>query len=319
MRAAGLLFSAWLSLAAGAAELSPVAGALEYGLRPRPVAPDTYVVEGRTEHFSRDNGGNIVNTGFIVTDAGVVVIDTGPSRLYGKQLREAIARITDQPVVRVYNTHHHPDHFLGNQAFRDVAILATAETRRGIETEGPDFASNMYRLAGDWMRGTELVVPTATVQSGEETLGGHRLAFFTLAGHTGSDLAVFDHTTGVLFAGDLVFNRRAPTTPHARIDAWLDSLERLAALDFKVLVPGHGPVVADSSAIAATADYLRWLTGSLAAAADSGQAMAEVLYRPLPERFRDLAVLRGEYMRSVAHLFPALERRALEAAGREER
>ncbi|HAW39797.1 MAG TPA: MBL fold metallo-hydrolase, partial [Pseudomonas sp.] len=46
-------------------------------------------------------GGNIVNTGFIVTDSGVVVIDSGPSRRYGEAMREAIARVTDRPIIKV--------------------------------------------------------------------------------------------------------------------------------------------------------------------------------------------------------------------------
>ena len=89
----------------------------DYGLSPRQVAEDTWVVVGRNEDFSFENGGNIVNSAFIVTSEGVVVIDSGPSRRFGEQLRAAIARITDQPILRVLNTHHHPDHFLGNQAF----------------------------------------------------------------------------------------------------------------------------------------------------------------------------------------------------------
>ena len=51
------------------------------------IADDTWVLTGRSEDFSFTNGGNIVNTAFIVTQAGVLVIDSGPSRAYGEQLR----------------------------------------------------------------------------------------------------------------------------------------------------------------------------------------------------------------------------------------
>ena len=81
----------------------------DYGLSPVKIAEDTWVLTGRSEDFSFSNGGNIVNTAFIVTREGVVVIDSGPSRLYGEQLRRSIARISDKPVKLVLNTHHHPD------------------------------------------------------------------------------------------------------------------------------------------------------------------------------------------------------------------
>ncbi len=107
----------WLTWAMLLCATQSVFAARDYALEPQQVAPNTYVLIGANEHFSFANGGNIANTGFIVTDDGVVVIDTGPSRLYGEQMIAAIRAVTDQPIVRVYNTHLHPDHFLGNQAF----------------------------------------------------------------------------------------------------------------------------------------------------------------------------------------------------------
>ena len=236
----------WCWVGLGLVCSSLAAAELDYQLQPRKIAADTYVLEGSTEHFSRTNGGNIVNSAFIVTETGVVVIDSGPSWHYGRQLRSAIADITDKSIQRVYVTHLHPDHFLGNQAFQDVEIAALSGTIRGIEIQGQDFAANMYRLVGDWMRGTEPVPPTVVLQPGIEEFGGHRLELLALGGHAGDDLAIYDHTTRVLFAADLVFNQRTPTTPHAEINVWLADLERLKVLDFSVLVPGHGPVATDA-------------------------------------------------------------------------
>lgn len=291
------------------------AAELDYRLQPLEIAPGTYVVEGSTQHFSRDNGGNIVNVGFIVTDAGVVVIDTGPSRRYGEQLRAAIGEVTEQPIERVYITHQHPDHFLGNQAFHDVDIYALPGTIQVIREQGDGLAENLYNLVGDWMLGTEPVVPNREVNQGSVEVGGHRLELLAFSGHTGADLAILDHHTGVLFAGDLVFNRRTPTTPSAHIDTWLADLATLKRLDFTVLVPGHGPVVMDTTPMAATGEYLRWLGQHLQGAAGRGLSMAETMVLPLPERFDDLSVLEVEYQRSVVHLFPNLE---LESLGDED-
>ena len=284
---------------------------MDYGLAPEKIADDTWVLTGRSEDFSFTNGGNIVNTAFIVTQAGVLVIDSGPSRAYGEQLRRAIARITRQPVVRVINTHHHPDHFLGNQAFAPDTLAALPGTIHGIHTEGGSFNDNMYRLAGDWMAGTEPVAPIQPLAAGPLELGGHQFELIALEGHTGADLAILDRSTGVLFAGDLVFHDRAPTTPHARLPAWQASLDTLEALPFRHLVPGHGPVANDAGPIRQTRAWLGWLDRTLRQAADEGLDMTEALALPLPAEFRRLAVVDAEYRRSVGQLYPALEQQTL--------
>lgn len=306
------LLPALLLLAVG---LASARAEWDYRLQPRQVAADTWVLEGRLEDFSFANGGNIVNTAFIATPAGVVVIDSGPSRRYGEQFLATIRRVTDKPVAKVLITHHHPDHFLGNQAFPAGALAALPETIHGIRNEGKAFTENMYRLNGDWMKDTEMVVPGQALAPGILEIGGHRLELLALEGHTQADLAVFDHTTGVLFGGDLVFHQRAPTTPHARIGLWLASLERLAALPLGVVVPGHGPVSQDAAPLGQTRDYLAWLNRSMTEGAAAGLDMTEMLTRPLPKEFRHLAVEPEEYQRSVSHLYPAAEQAVLEGQG----
>lgn len=304
------LCSALMSGSAGAAG----AASFDYGLQPRLVAPDTYVLEGRNEDFSSANGGNIVNTAFVVTGAGVLVVDTGPSRRYGEALRAAIAQVTPQPVVRVFITHQHPDHFLGAQAFPPASLEALPGTIAAIARDGEGLNANMYRLNGDWMAGTEVVAPQHAVAPGEFALGDHRFRLLALDGHTGADLALFDASTGVLFAGDLAFHDRAPTTPQAQIKPWLAALDSLMALPFSLVVPGHGPVSRDASPLTQTRAYLVWLQATLEQAAAAGLDMGETLALPLPPEIRTLAVARDEYRRSVGHLFPALENSALQGA-----
>ena len=97
-----------------------------YALTPRAIAPGTWVLEGAVDDFRPANGCNIINTAFIATGAGVVVVNTGPSRRYGEQQRQAIARVTDEPVVKVLNLNLHPDYFFGNQAWVDRPTAALA-------------------------------------------------------------------------------------------------------------------------------------------------------------------------------------------------
>ncbi len=291
----------------------PAYAELRYTLQPRQIADDVWLLEGSTDNFDKANGGNIVNTGFIVTAAGVVVIDSGPSRRYGEAMRAAIASVTDRPVIKLLLTHHHPDHVLGNQAFADVPIAALAGTTELLREQGNAMAENMYRLVGDWMRGTEVVLPSETLAPGKLEIGGRSLRLLALRGHTGADLAILDERSGVLFAGDILFYQRALTTPNSPgLDVWLEDLDTLEALPWKRLVAGHGPVADDAAPFVQMRDYLGWLDGLLREAASGGADMNEVIQSPIPERFAGISLTRYELIRSVSHLYPRYEAMALQ-------
>jgi quinoprotein relay system zinc metallohydrolase 1 len=284
---------------------------LDYRLHARELGNGVYVVEGANADFRVANGCNIINTGFIVTGAGVLVVNTGPSRRYGEQLRALIARTTREVVVKVIHLNLHPDYFLGNQAFADVPRLATATTRSGMQREAKAYEDNLYRLCGDWMKGTEALLPDAEAEPGVQRIGKHEIELIELRGHTPSDLVLVDRTAGLVFAGGLVFANRAPTTPHAEVDAWRTSLRTLATLRFRALVPSHGPVQTDAGAIAGTERYLAWIDRSFREAAERGLDMNEVLRIPVPAEFRDWAAFDTEYIRNVANLYPRYERAVL--------
>ena len=284
------------------------ASAFDHGLRARALAPGVFVVDGANADFApASNGCNIINTGFITTGAGVVVINTGPSRLYGEQLRALIARTTAEPVVQVVHLNLHPDYFLGNQAFADVPRRATALTQAGMQREAAGYATNLYRLCGDWMKGTEVVLPDTPLTAGTWSVGTRVFELRELRGHTDSDLVLVDTASGVAFAGGLVFVDRIPTTPHAQIDAWLTSLRALDDPRIRVLVPSHGPVRGDTAGIEQTRRYLNWLDSSFRDAASRGLDMNELLRAPVPDEFRGWAAFEAEFTRNVAHLYPRYE------------
>lgn len=302
----------WLGLAMG-----PAQAELSYDLQPRQIAEGVWLLEGSTDNFAQANGGNIVNIGFIETDDGVLVIDSGPSRRYGEALRRVIEQTTGKPVLQLLLTHHHPDHVLGNQAFSDVPIAALAGTRDLLREQGEALTENMYRLVGDWMRGTELLLPTQTLQAGELRIGQRRLRLLALRGHSGADLAIFDERSGVLFAGDLLFYQRALTTPGTPgLDAWLSDIEQLQALPWQQIVPGHGPIARDNAPFVQMRDYLGWLDQLLRRGAEQGAEMNELIRSPIPARFAGVSLSRYELIRSVSHLYPRYERAQLERVDR---
>jgi quinoprotein relay system zinc metallohydrolase 1 len=308
--ARGLLFAALLGVAAARAQ-APDPSTFDLGLQARALAPGVYVVEGANADFSPANGCNIINTGFIVTGAGVLVVNTGASRRQGEQLRALISRTTAEPVVRVLHLNLHPDYFLGNQAFADVPRAATAATAAGMAREGAAYASNLYRVCGDWMKGTEPLLPDTAAAAGPLRIGERDFELLEMAGHTASDLVLIDRRSGVAFVGGLVFAQRVPTTPHAQLDAWLASLDALAARGYTQIVPSHGPVQRGVEGIDATRRYLRWLDSAFSTAAQQGLEMSEVLALPVPAEYRAWAAFTTEYLRNVAHLYPRYEQQAL--------
>lgn len=306
------------ALAASLVSATAWSAGFEYRLQPRKVAEGVYALIGERENFSRENGGNIVNTGFIIGESGVIVIDSGPSKAYGEQQRAAIAKLTAKPVVQILLTHAHPDHVLGSQAYADVPVFALPGTTTTLTRSGDALLGNLYRLVGDAMLGTELRLPDAVAADSALTVAGRRLRLIAGRGHTDADLMVLDQATGTLFSGDLVFFQRALTTPDADIPVWLATLDAIQGLDVRTLVPGHGPVTDDRLGIEQTRDYLQWLRDSLQGAARRGLDMPEVLKLAIPERFQSLAVLATEYERSVTHLYPAYELNTLPIAPRSE-
>ena len=190
--------------------------------------------------------------------------------------------------------------------------MCIRDSIKNINNEGAGFADNLYLMVGDWMRGTDVLAPNKVVKAGKVIIGEHQLELLALSGHTSSDMALFDHSTGVLFSGDLIFHKRTLTTPHAKIDQWLKTLNVLDELSLNVLVPGHGPVSNDKAPIKEMVDYLTWLDATFTQAANDGFTMTDAMGIELPNRFQSNALLKSEFPRSVTHLFPRYENKIFE-------
>lgn len=283
------------------------AAPLRYPMNPIEIAPGAWMLVGADEAITSKNGGAIANITILDTTEGAVVIDTGPSRRYGVQLAEVAKRLTGKPVIRAFITHFHPDHVFGCQPFGAEALAAPSGVIEGLKQSGEDFASAMYYLAGDWMRGTEVVLPKRIVETGLEEIGQRRLRTLVLGGHTDSDLAIFDEHSGLLIAGDLAFLDRAPTTPHADLGVWQESLKTLREASASELVPGHGPMSQPLASLDQTSDWLKLIEDRIRGAFDRGLDMTEAMAEPLPSWTDKIALARYEFERSVMHFYPKLE------------
>ena len=284
-----------------------VSAPLRYDLKAEKLTDGIWLIAGQQEAITRANGGAIANIAILDSKAGAIVVDTGPSRLFGEALSKLATELTGKPLVRVYNTHFHPDHVFGNQAFDRDTIAAPKGVIDGLSAHGNGFSDAMYYIAGDWMRGTEVIIPGHILDGSVEDFGDRRLRPLLMRGHTSSDLVLFDEASGFLFAGDLVFLDRAPTTPHADIERWRISLANLGGIPHRRLVPGHGPAENSARGMEQTRRWLETIPPLIRDAFEKGLDISEASALPLPEWTATIALARYEFERTVNHLYPRLE------------
>lgn len=244
---------------------NPAAAAAGGGFDVVEVRPGVFVHQGRHVGLDHPDRDDIANTGFIIGDECVAVVDPGGSVANGLALRQAIRARSDLPVCYVFLTHVHFDHVLGASAFvrpsdpEPPVVVGHARLVPAIEGNRRFFAENFGTELGDDPALARVVAPTETV-TGEARfdLGGRTLhARAHGVAHTDADLSVYDDATGTLFTGDLVFRERIPVLDGSLL-GWFDELSVLAGRRPDYVVPGHGTPVAGFEA--ATADLERYLT-----------------------------------------------------------
>ncbi len=279
----------------------------DFKLKPIKINKNSYYFYGKEEYFSKENGGDISNTAFIITKNSVILIDTGTSVEYANQVKAEITKITKNPIKYVINTHHHPDHFLGNKAFEKELIYATSKTNEEIKDYGELYVSNMVNLIGKTIYSTRAKAANKELNTNKLILDDYELSIFYLQGHTKSDVAILDKNTKTLYTSDLVFNKRALATPHANIEKWIKSLEKLKKLDFKILVPGHGKVSFGKEVIDENIYYLRFLDNTLKNGIKEGLNIFEILEKDVPDEIKKYSMFKEEFERSVINLYKKYE------------
>ena len=280
----------------------------DYKLKAIKLSENSYYFYGKEEYFSKENGGDIANASFIITANSVILIDTGSSKSYGEQVKNQIEKITSKPIKYILNTHHHPDHFLGNSAFSSSDIYAAEFTKNEIEQNGDLYIVNLVNLVGEAMNNTKIKAPNQVLTAKTLDLDGYKLDIFHLDGHTQSDIVIYDENTKILYASDLVFNKRTLTTPHANMQNWLKSLEELEKINYSILVPGHGLASKTKEPIKENIAYLNYLDNTLKNSVKEGLDVFEILEKPIPKEFESFTMFKEEFERSVINLYPSYEK-----------
>jgi glyoxylase-like metal-dependent hydrolase (beta-lactamase superfamily II) len=196
-----------------------------------------------------ENQGMMSNVTFVVTSQGVVILDSGSSLQIGQMAIRMIARVTDRPVVAVFNSHYHGDHWLGNHAFAQVwgpqlpihALPGTIEAIKG--TAGSSWRGLLERWTQQSTLGTQVVAPNTPVAHGQVLRWGDtsfRMHHYGTA-HTPSDLCVEVVEDRVTMVGDIAMTNRIANMDDGSYRGTFKYYEALQkAVGAQLWVPGHG-------------------------------------------------------------------------------
>jgi glyoxylase-like metal-dependent hydrolase (beta-lactamase superfamily II) len=216
------------------------------------------------------------NTGVIVGDDAVMVIDAQATPLMAREVIRRIRRVTDKPIEYLVLSHYHAVRVLGASAYRAREIIASEATRGLISERGKqDMASEIGRFPR-LFRGARtipgLTWPTLVFKERMTVMLG-KLEVHILhpgPGHTGGDTVVWVPSQRVLFSGDLVEYQAGVYTGDAHLEVWPETLAKLQALKPRALVPGRGPALTTPAACARAIRYTQDFVRGLYACAQRG-------------------------------------------------
>jgi glyoxylase-like metal-dependent hydrolase (beta-lactamase superfamily II) len=260
------------------------------------------------------------NTGVIVGDDAVMVVDTQATPVMARDVIAKIRSVTDKPIRYVVLSHYHAVRVLGASAYGADHVIASQDTRDLIVERGEqDYKSEYERFprlfqAVDSIPG--LTWPNITFK-GEMTiwLGRTEVKLLQLGrGHTKGDTVAWLPAEKVLFSGDLVEYNATPYTGDAYLTDWPQTLDRVAALGAEKLVPGRGDALTTPATVKAALDGTRAFVTQMYEAVRAGRAAGRPLKQVYAETYAALKPKFGEWV-IFDHCLPFDVSRAYDEAG----
>lgn len=236
------------------------------------------------------------NAGLVIGDGAAAVIDTAWDLRLTRRILAAVAARTDAPITTAIATHGDGDHVNGFQLLPHATLVGSEATAADIAMERPSglrrsqLGCRVLRTAavgpprrfgayvGSMLdpfdfAGIKLRAPDRTfVSQLDLEVGGRELRLRRLGpAHTEGDTIVHVPSTGTVFAGDLLFTGVTPNSWSGAVDTWRTALARIADLEPKVVVPGHGPA-GGLEAVAELDRYWAWLQAQATPLLRGGQS-----------------------------------------------
>lgn len=281
------------------------------------VSPMSWYVEGLNALGSGANQNFISNAAFVVTPAGVVVIDALGSPALADRLIAEISNITPLPVTHVIVTHYHADHIYGLQSFvaNGARIIAHRAAQEYINSDTAQIRLQASRQTlAPWVDArTRLISADEWIDGPKElVVGGVRFLLQPVGpSHTPEDLVVFLPKEKILFAGDLVFRGRIPYVGQADSGHWIKALQALLAFETDTIVPGHGPLSSQARHdMELTRDYLVYLRDTMGQAAKNMEPFDDAYRATNWTKFEGLPLFRVANRMNAYNTYLLMERDA---------
>jgi glyoxylase-like metal-dependent hydrolase (beta-lactamase superfamily II) len=284
-------------------------GSLLYA-KPVEVIPNVWTATGATAPATYENSGHNNNYTFVITGAGVVVVNSG-SYLLAQALHKEILEITDQPVVLVINENGQGHASLGNGYWKEqgVPILAHADTVHEIEESGAASLARLKRVSKEKAEGSRVELPTETFSEKRIVELGDTPIEVLWLGHSHSvgDIVVWLPNERLVISGDMAFHERMlPVFETTDTRLWLESWQRFEALQALYVIPGHGHPTNMAQVRRYTRDYLLFLRGEVQALLDEGDDL-QGAYMIDQSRYAHLDTFDELASRNAGRLFEQME------------
>ena len=227
------------------------------------------------------------NTGVIIGDAGVMVVDAQATPRLAAKVVERIRGVTDKPITHVVLTHYHAVRVLGASAYGARDVVMSAAARAMVAERGAEDWESEFRRFPRLFQGHEsipgLTWPTLTFDRAMTVFMGRRRVELRFLGraHTAGDIVAFVPDAGVMFTGDIVEYRSACYCGDAHLRDWPATLEAIRACDLDAIAPGRGDALVGRQMVAAaldgTADFVRSTYRAVARVALGGGSLKEAM------------------------------------------
>jgi glyoxylase-like metal-dependent hydrolase (beta-lactamase superfamily II) len=259
------------------------------------------------------------NTGIVIGDDAVMVIDTQATPVMAEDVIRHIRSVTDLPIKYVLMSHYHAVRVLGASAYRPQEIIASQDTYDLIVERGAqDMKSEIERFPR-LFRAVEtipgLTWPTMTFK-GEMTLwlGKLEVRLMQLGrGHTKGDTVAWLPQQKILVSGDLVEVDATPYAGDAYFKDWPKTLDNIAALQPVALVPGRGAALTSPEMVQRGLAGTRAFVSDLYAAVQSGAKQGKSLRDIYKDAHASLKPKYGQWV-IFDHCMPFDVTRALDEA-----
>lgn len=256
-----------------------------------PLTEKVFVMHGPKESPNWINMGFINNPSFIESKNGIIMIDPSGTYQAGLKILEEVAKITPKPILAVFNTHIHADHWFANHAIKEAYPKVTIYGHSKMITQakgekGRYWLSLMSKLTEGRSDGTKIIPPDQAVDEGEILIidgQSFRIHQQGIA-HTDTDILIEHIESKTIFLGDNSFNHRfGQFDDSSNMHGNIASLQYVKTLNLVHFVPGHGDSGSASIALIPFLNYLEKIQKGVALGFEEGLEDYEIKEKLLPE------------------------------------